>query len=121
MKKGFELSLNDLRAGIYDSLVTRELAERIRALPSNLAPTYTQPDPGESHQYFARHAMDALRELLRLVDGEGTERLRIQADVCNEALLAIVQDASNSSLVVEPVQLLTEIRNELSKSGLLPR
>ncbi len=112
---------DDLVAGIYDTLVTGGLRERLESLPAEVEASFVSPDPGEAHEYFARHSSAVLRELLRLIESEGDEKLKIQARACNAALEAATENEAKHWLVDEDVRLLTEIRRRGAKDSRLPR
>ena len=111
---------DELAPGIYDTLVTAQVRAKLDRLRAEMEPMFQAPDPGEAHEYFARHSSHVVHDLLRLIEAEGTERLEAQARSCNEALRAIGQDVEDF-LIDEDVKLLTEIRTRDKVGGPLPR
>src|SRR4051794_32597188 len=98
----------DLQPGLYESLLTQGLAHQLENLRHGLVADFRDLDAGEAHDYFARHVASTLRELLRVVDEEGAERLRLQARACNSALEATQREGISAALVTEPSRLLAE-------------
>lgn len=104
--------------GLYDILVTQALHERLERLPAAMEARTAAPEPAEAHEYLARQAAGTLREVLRLAEEEGSERLRAQARACNAALIATGYDVG-PALFSDPPRLLTEVR--LRHGGDMPR
>ncbi len=112
---------DELLPGIYDTLLTLRLSERLTQLPPELRASLRTPDSAESPHYIARHGASALLRLLRLVEEQDApDRLRAQANLCNAALGAITDEGDRGLLVAEPPKLLSEIGPADRPAGALP-
>jgi superfamily II DNA or RNA helicase/HKD family nuclease len=102
----------DLSQGIYEHLITNELAGRLRRVESDLVER-TNLDPTDAHEILARHIAALARRALRAVSGSDTERLAKQVEVANQIADSIARieprAAGVDDQVSEAYKLLTAI------------
>src|SRR5437879_1856534 len=104
--------MTELPEGVYEELVTRRLAERLRAFDPRLIDRVTI-DPGDAHDVLGRHVGDLARRALLSVTGEGATKLSRQVDLANqivEAIIAFAPDAAmRDAIIAETHDLLQAI------------
>lgn len=109
--------LKQLAAGLYESLVTDRLGGELARLPAELAAELSDLDPGDAHEYLARHVYEQVREALRHVDASDEDRLPTQIAACNlliESTQSLLTKApATGETVREPGEMLQQVRSTL--------
>jgi superfamily II DNA or RNA helicase/HKD family nuclease len=75
--------VTELGRGIYEHLITNELADRLRVIGPELVER-TDLDPADAHEVLARHIAALARRALRAVSGPDDESLARQVAVANQ-------------------------------------
>ncbi|MGC5031792.1 DUF3427 domain-containing protein [Micromonospora sp. DT229] len=81
--------MSDLALGIYERLITSELAERLQAVDPTLI-EHGRLDPCDAHEILARHIAALTRRALLAVGG-GADRLVHQVELANQIARSIAQ------------------------------
>src|ERR1043165_9323789 len=101
------MSANLLRPGLYDTLITDDLAGQLESVGDDLVVERMPIDAGESHIYLARHVSKELSELLRLMERDGWPGVRAQAHRCNLLLSQLFEGEDRSApSIKDPPMLL---------------
>jgi hypothetical protein len=83
----------DLERGVYEHLITRELADRLRLVDDDLVQR-DRLDPADADELLARHIAVLARRALRAVAGSDGDRLAAQVAVANR-IAALQPDLHN--------------------------
>jgi superfamily II DNA or RNA helicase/HKD family nuclease len=101
-----------LVTGLYEELVTRELAEALHKLEaSELEVERGTVDPAEAHEVVARHLHRVLLSVLRSLPGESSERVSRQVELANR-VLGLLQELAHddgADALIEPAEELLAI------------
>ena len=101
--------MENLRAGIYEELVTEAIDQRLRALDPRLVDRGSL-DPGDAHEVLARHLNRLTRRALLSLSGSDKELLLRQVDLANRIAEAISVAAPG---IVDTADLVAESRDLL--------
>lgn len=105
--------------GLYDSPVTRELDELLATHDHALEIRRSALDPADSNELLARHIARIVRAMLLDVPEE--ERLRRQAEICNELLCtlgnSLATDLNPEELLVPAEKLTAAYRRDAFASA----
>jgi len=109
--------MDELKPGVYESLITRLLAQRIDAAGPALVSTETAVDPAEAHERLARHVGDHLRAVLYRLQREDPDNraaiLDDQIALCNLTLETIdtlaEAESRGAGSVAPPARLLRSL------------
>ena len=101
----------DLKLGLYEQLVTRELEDVLRAVDqTRLAIDRAQLDPADAHVALARHLHQVLERVLKALPEH--ERLNQQLLLCN-AILDRLREVAPPAASPEPGELVASPPAEL--------
>lgn len=114
--------MTGLARGVYDKLVTEEVNRRLSAVDPELVDRGPL-DPGDAHQFLARHLGELAHRALRSVSGEDATTLVRQVELANQiaqAIIALAPDgAGDGDLVAESHDLLQAIVDRVDVPGLV--
>lgn len=119
----FEVPPNT-RKGLYEELVTREIARVLNDLRVNgLVSEEQQLDPTDSYEVLARYVYEVLRRVLNDLPMEN--RITRQVEICNHVVTALTQrlreGVDAGSLVNEPASCLLSVLESASTPTGEPR
>ncbi|WP_369134653.1 DUF3427 domain-containing protein [Modestobacter sp. I12A-02662] len=98
--------MGDLRTGIYEHLVTSELADRVSATDASLVQLATL-DPAEAHEALTRHVAGVVNRALRTAGGDDQAAVARQVDLANsivKAVSALSPAAAPEDAIAEPAR-----------------
>ncbi|MER6946720.1 DUF3427 domain-containing protein [Nonomuraea sp. NPDC000554] len=100
--------MSDLQPGIYEHLITHDVAALLRAVPDPGLIDRRSLDVADSHETLARHLAALTRRALRAVRGESdAERLARQVEIVNrvaDLIGALVPEAAAPEELVEAAE-----------------
>ena len=88
--------MTDLSPGLYEHLVTKDLAHRLAAVDQDLVERVAV-DPAEAARLFAGHIGTLTERALRAVPGDGRDRLAGQVTLANR-MAAFIADISRNAV-----------------------
>ncbi|SDX93707.1 Helicase conserved C-terminal domain-containing protein [Modestobacter sp. DSM 44400] len=80
--------MGDVRTGIYEHLVTTELAEQLSTTDASLV-QLAALDPGEAHEALTRHVTGLVSRALRITGGDDQAGVARQVDLANSIIDAV--------------------------------
>src|SRR3954470_8085878 len=96
--------MGDVRTGIYEHLVTTELADELVTTDASLVQLATL-DPAEAHEALTRHIASVVRRVLRTAGGDDQAAVARQVDLANsivKAVSALSPGAAPEDSIAEP-------------------
>src|SRR4051812_35168974 len=96
--------MGDVRAGIYEHLVTTELADQLSTTDASLVQLATL-DPAEAHEALTRHVASVVGRVLRTAGGDDQTAVARQVDLANsivKAISALSPAAAPDDAIAEP-------------------
>src|SRR4051812_38613633 len=96
--------MGDVRTGIYEHLVTAELAEHLSTTDASLV-QLAALDPGEAHEALTRHVTGLVSRALRIAGGDDQAGVARQIDLANsiiKAVGALSPAAAGEDSITEP-------------------
>src|SRR4051794_20919253 len=96
--------MGDVRTGIYERLVTAELADQLATTDASLV-QLSALDPAEAHEALTRHITRVVRRVLRTASGDDQAAVARQVDLANsivKAVSALSPAAAPEDSIAEP-------------------
>src|SRR4051794_9217318 len=96
--------MGDVRTGIYERLVTAELADQLATTDASLV-QLAALDPGEAHEALTRHVSGLVSRALRIAGGDDQAGVARQIDLANsiiKAVGALSPAAAGEDSIAEP-------------------
>jgi superfamily II DNA or RNA helicase len=110
----------DLPTGLYEELVTRELAQRLHALDAELIDRASL-DATDAHELLARHVEQLMRRALRAIGSDDPDGTIRQVELTNQiaqAIAALAPDAATTNdLIADSRELLHALTDRSGTPG----